>query len=194
MALASTNVTYTSEQSLAIEAYKKVLQNQEDFFSGFSGNSEKNKKYLHGFLEDEAGPGYTFNLIQFAILDMDGDKIPEVVLKLKIGNDCADFREVLHYYNGDVYGYLFGIRSLNSLKTDGAFFASSDASTTYCSKLRFFKNTYEIEILGYSKANSYFINNAPVTEEAFRSFITEQREKKDVVWYEFSQENIETIH
>jgi hypothetical protein len=39
---------------------------------------------------------------------------------------------------------------------------------------------------------SYFINNKPVTEESFNSFVDKQIGKEDVVWYEFSQNNIET--
>lgn len=190
--LANATVT-TNEQNLAIESYKKVLQNQAGFFSGLAGCSEKKKKYLHEFLADEAGPGYTFKITQFTVLDMDEDKIPEVVLNLKIGNDDADYREVLHYYNGQVYGYLFGIRSLNTLKIDGTFLGSDGAASTYYSKLQFLEDSCEFETLGYSQAGAHFINNELVTDESFDAFITEQHGKKDAIWYDFSQKNIETV-
>jgi hypothetical protein len=189
-----------NEQKFAIEAYRKVLQNKVAFSSAFYQSPDKKEKaYLHEFLEHGRGPGYS--ITRFTVFDMDGDKIPEVVLELKIGDNGAEFREVMHYYNGEVYGYLFGIRALNGLKTDGTFRASNGASSTSYNKLRFLLDTYEFDKLGYSEPSSneygftvsYFMNNKPVTSESFHSFMNEHDRKEDVAWYEFSQENIETI-
>ncbi|EGO63806.1 lysozyme inhibitor LprI family protein [Acetonema longum] len=69
-----------TEKTLAIEAYKKVLQNKAAFSSAFYQSPEKKEKscYLHEFLEAGANSGY--KLTHFTMLDMDGNKIPEVVL------------------------------------------------------------------------------------------------------------------
>ena len=67
--------------------------------------------------------------MHFTVLDIDGDKIPEVVLELSIGNNPQDF-EVLHYMNGAVYGYNIAYRGLMELKTDETFRYSNGASDT----------------------------------------------------------------
>ncbi|OZV11039.1 hypothetical protein CIW83_16785 [Tissierella sp. P1] len=128
---------------------------------------------------------------------MDGDKA--VVLELSVGDE-PEFYEVLHYMNDTVYGYLIAYRGLEGLKADGTFSYSSGAADNGTGKLKLESDAFETDILGYSKSSqgddnliiSYFINNEPVTEESFDSFMNEQFGKKDAVWYEFSQRNIET--
>ena len=173
-----------------LEAYKTVLQNKVDFFSV----DDKKKIYLNDILKKQY-PGNTFKGTNFTVLDMDGDKIPEVVIELSSGNNPMFF-EILHYMNGAVYGYNIVYRGLERLKVDGTSWGSSGASDNVCEKLRFKSNAYETDVLAYSKSSTnkdaYFVNNKPVTKESFDSFSKEQDGKKDVVWYEFSQKNIET--
>lgn len=188
------NKTENSKNYSILEAYKAVLENKAKFFS------KDNKKYvyLNNFLTNEEIYGTVFKVTHFTVLDMDGDKIPEVVLELTQG-DYPQFYEVLHYMNGAVYGYIRVLRGLERLKTDGTFGYSSGASNNGYGKLRFESNACETDILGYSKPSSnndditisYFINNKPVTKELYNSFLKKEDEKKDVVWYEFSQKKIE---
>jgi hypothetical protein len=184
-----------SENILALELYKTVLQNKVDFFSV----DDKNKIYLKDILKKQY-PSNNFKVTRFSVLDMDGDKIPEVVLELSDGNNNPVFFEILHYMKGEVYGYNIVYRGLEELKTDGTAWGSSGASDNECRKLRFDSNAYQTDILGYSKSSqnndgttiSYFIDNKPVTKEAFDLFSKEQNAKEDAVWHEFSQKNIET--
>lgn len=179
-----------------LEAYKGVLQNKVNFLSA----DNKEKVYLNDFLTNEKIYGTILKITHFTVLDMDGDKIPEIVLELSVGNNNPMCFEVLHYINGEVYGYNIVYRGLEELKKDGTFAYSNGASDIGRGKLRFESNAFETDILGYSRSSqsndgiviSYFINNKPVTEESFNFFIKEEHEKKDVVWYEFSQKNIET--
>lgn len=180
--------------NLVLEAYKAVLQNKTEFFS----TDNKKKLYLNDFLTNKEIYGTIFKVTHFTILDIDGDKAPEVVLELSVGDE-PEFYEVLHYMNDTVYGYLIVYRGLEGLKTDGTFRFSSGAADNGWGKLRFESNAFKTDILGYSKSSqgdsnltiSYFINNKPVTKESFDSFTNEQSGKKDAVWYEFSQKNIE---
>lgn len=177
-----------------LEAYKAVLQNKVEFFS----TDNKKNLYLNDFLTNEEIYGTIFKVTHFTVLDMDGDKVPEVVLELSVG-DAPEFYEVLHHMNGVVYGYLIVYRGLEELKADGTFRFSSGAADNGWGKLRFESNTFKTDMLGYSKSSqggtnltiSYFINDKPVTKESFDSFTNEQSGKKDAVWYEFSLENIE---
>lgn len=187
-------VSATPENS-AMEAYKAVLQNKVNFFS----TNDKKNVNLDEYLKDGMGSGYSYKLTRFTKLDMDGDNIPEVVLELQIGG--AGFFEILHYMNGVVYGYNVVYRGLEDLKTDGTSWGSSGAADNSCNKMRFSKVGYEYDVLGYSKSSqnkegftvSYFIDKKPVKAEAFESFVKEQDEKKDAVWYEFSEKNIEVV-
>lgn len=179
-----------------LEAYKAVLQNKVNFLS----TDNKKNVYLNDLLTNKEIYGTIFKITHFTVLDMDGDKIPEVILELSDGDNNPICFEVLHYMNAKVYGYNIVYRGLEELKTDGTFIYSSGAADNGCGKLRFESNVYKTDTLGYSKSSqgdanltiSYFINNKPVTEESFNSFMKEQHGKKDAVWYEFSQKNIET--
>ncbi len=183
---------------LAVEAYKSVLQDKVNFFS----TDDKKYIYLKDLLKNTEMPeGPTLEITHFTVLNMDGDKTPEVVLELSVaGKEYPDFYEILHYMDGEVYGYNVVYRGLEILKTDGTFWSSDGAADNSCNKMRFSTSGYEYDALAYSESNfidngtaiSYFINNKPVTEEAFEAFRKEQEKKKDVVWYGFSQENIET--
>jgi hypothetical protein len=181
----------------ALAAYKAVLQDKAEFYS----TDNKKKVYLNGFLTNEEIYGVAFKATHLAILDMDGDKVPEVVIELITATQLDKypaFYEVLHYMNGEVYGYIFGIRALGALKADGTFGYSNSAFDNGFGKLRFQTATSEMDTLGYEKPANvdstdevFFINNKQVTSAAYDSFIKEQGTKKDATWYEFSQESID---
>lgn len=178
-----------------LEAYNAVLQNKAEFLS----TDNKKNLSLNDFLTNKEIYETTFKVTRFTVLDMDGDKMPEVVLELSVGGN-PQFYEVLHYMNDTVYGYLIVYRGLEGLKADGTFRFSSGAADNGVGKLKFEPDTFKKDIIGYSQSSqgdttltiSYFINNKPVTKESFDSFQNEQSGKKDAVWYEFSQKNIDT--
>jgi hypothetical protein len=178
----------------ALDAYKAVLLDNAEFYS----IDNQKKLTLNDFLTNKELYGVVFEATRFTVLDMDGDNVPEVVLELTVDQD-REFYEILHISDGAVYGYNIVYRGLESLKTDGTFLYSNGAADNGHGKLKFQANAYEMEILGYmasSQTNgsitvSYFIDDQPVTEEAYQSFSKEQDEKEDVVWVEFSQAAIE---
>ena len=182
-----------SEKDLAMQAYKIVLQNEGDFIS-----TDDNKKLLLNDYLKEYLPGEQLEVTHFTVIDMDDDKIPEVVLELSISG-ISMYYEILHYNNEQIYGYNFVYRGLEQLKTDGTFWASGGAADNECDKLIFDSSEYESVTLAYSESKqdsdgmtiSYYVDGQPVTEEAFDSFVQKQDAKDDVVWYELSQSNIE---
>ncbi|MDP4090735.1 MAG: hypothetical protein Q8930_15905 [Bacillota bacterium] len=163
-----------------LEAYKAVLQNKAEFVDTDYYKIEMN---LNDFLTNEKyreGKYYdptlketyksTLKVTQFTMVNIDGDTIPEVVVKLSEG-DLPIYYEIFHYMNDTVYGYLMSIAGTINLKADGTFCYDSHE---YEGKMSFTQYTYDYELSKVaSSPNKLF-------------------EKKDPVWYEFSQENIET--
>ena len=190
-----------NNKNSAMEAYKRVLLNEIEFYS----TESKKKVYLKDFLINEnIFEGVTIEINQFAVVDMDGDRIPEVILKLTVGEE-PNFSEVLHYINGEVDGYFFVRNQLCDLKTDGTFrWLSGGLMYNGYGKLKFQNKSCEFGKVAYlsSKYNdesyttittSYYINNKQVTEDSYEIFVEEEDAKKDVEWYEFSQDNISKI-
>ena len=164
-----------------LEAYKAVLQNKVKFLS----TDNKKKVYLNEFLTNKEIYGTIFKVPHFTVLDMDGDKIPEVVLELTQG-DYVEFYEVFHYMKGEVYGYIRVLRGLERLKMDGTFSYANSAFDTGYGKLRFKSNACETDFLAGKEANrkndsmtmSYFINNKSITKESYMSLSKEENGKK----------------
>ena len=177
-----------------MDVYNAVLQNKAEFFS----TDNKKNLYLKDFLTNQEIYGTNFDVTHFSVIDMDGDKAPEVVLELSVGGE-PEFYEVLHYMNDSVYGYLIVYRGLEGLKADGTFRFSSGAADNGWGKLRFESTACTTDMLGYSQSSqgdntltvSYFIDNESVTKESFDSFDNVQSGKDDAVWYEFSQGNVD---
>lgn len=191
-----TQLSAEDNKKLAMESYKEVLQNKAEFFS----IDNKKNVYINDFLSNKEIYGTVFTLSRFTLLDMDSDEIPEVVLELKVGNH-VEFYEVLHYMNDKVNGNIQVQRGFKNLKTDGTMSYSNSAFNNGYMKLSFETNSGESHMLGYHNTENkdnvgtqtYFIDNKPATEEAYNVFTKAQEEKKDAVWYKFSQENIETV-
>ena len=86
--------------TLSLKAYSAVLQNNTEFLS----KDDNKKTYLKDFRYlNNDDPDSPLTVVSFAAVDMDGDKIPEIVLE---GDNYIGY-EVLHYYEGIVYGYSF---------------------------------------------------------------------------------------
>lgn len=175
-------------------AYKNVLQNIVEFIT--TSYAENGTKTI--FLDQILNNGFdTFRFVNFTVLDMDGDKTPEVVIQYCLTGDYPypDFVEVLHYSESTVYGYNFSYRGLYRLKIDGSFNWSNGSNDNGYSKLRFTSDNCENVVIGYCKPNlpteSYFINNQTVTESEYDAFIKSQDDKEDAIWYDFTEENID---
>lgn len=189
-----------------IQTLKDVLQNEVKINQKtYKGSYDEGTSYQPFYLNDlisKIGFGIDWNpyLSIFTILDMDGDRIPEVVIE--IASDSEGYYEVLHYYNGNVYGYYFVIRAMESLKADGTFVGSSGAIDNTIIKLSFSadmlnqvtlassESTDKYDKNGYPIIN-YMIANKPVSNAAFESYYDKQGAKTDATWYDFTQNNID---
>lgn len=185
-----------SANNIVMSTYNEVLQNKIQFFS----TDSKKTEYLNDFLTDKAIYDTTFKITHFAVLDMDGDNVTEVVLELSIGGE-PQFYEVLHYMNGKVYGYLQVLRGLENLKVDGTFVGSSGALYNDWGKLKFTSsgdtmNIFASEQPASGNPNSqiqYTINNEKVTKQVFDEYINKQNAKSNAIWYVFNSAEVNTI-
>lgn len=208
--------TVSSETAISTETPKRMpTEKLTQTFKDVLNNKVKiNQKAYKGSYDEETTyqPFYLNELIrkigfqknwkpsEFTILDMNGDKIPEVVIEIDVGSDCI--YEVLHYYNGKMYGYYFVNRAMEALKADGTHVGSSGAMDNSIIKLSFSGNklneitlaysesTDKVDKKGYSVIN-YVIANKPVSDTEFKSYWDKQDAKTDTTWHKFNAKNIE---
>ncbi|MDR1616543.1 MAG: DUF5991 domain-containing protein [Syntrophomonadaceae bacterium] len=177
------------------QAYWLVLKSQLELVS----TEEHSYKYLNEFDYERGNHrNEPWKVFKFAVVDLDGDGYPEILL------DLLEQIEVLHYEYGTVLGYCFPIVGIKNLKTDGTFdFSTSDVTGGY-GRLIFpvLQEKYELIKLGefsYSideegkHSNIFYIDEEPVSEDIYRTFGKEQEAKEDVIWYEFTDENIDAM-
>ena len=137
--------------------------------------------------------GVAVTVRQYARLDMDGDTIPEIVLWLQRGEDPYQLGSIiLHYQNGQVWGYPMGYRALmlETLKQDGTFQWSNSAFEWGFAKMDFYSGEGErftwCEGRG-SAGEKYFMNGMETSAEVFEAesrFI--QDSEWDAIWYTLS--------
>ena len=128
--------------------------------------------------------------------------MPELILWLTVNNNDDFGFEVLRYQDGVVYGHTLPYRSFMDLKDDGTFSFSSGAADYGFGRVEFTEKSYTIDKISYSESGydsnnnqilSYFVNHESATEEEFLSVINKQGEKAGVIWYDLTDDNIETI-
>ena len=175
------NVFDINEYNKAIEACKAYIC--ENWLNGID------------YFDWDGVYDFTVEVLQFAIIDMDGDGIVEIVLTISAPKGD---KYVLRYQNGMVSNVYFGIRGMNVIKKDGTFDWSSSAFHSGYSKLNFSSNICEIYVICEVDGTNYppelyYINGEEISEEEFKKFYNEQDQKEDADWYEFNEENIENL-
>jgi len=133
--------------------------------------------------------------MMFAVLDMDGDGVREVVTELYLYGDRLIFR----YHGGNVYGYLAPYRGMLSLKEDGVYYSSGGAGHNYYKKLHFFGDVCRETTLAYSDWydrgdkpwDVYYIGGIVVSRDDYMLYGDKHNEKEDAEWCVFSPENFE---
>ena len=199
MAMALLSVQPTSAQMVdsatAMEAYKVVLRNKMAFYS-----TDDRKNYnLNEFDYWSEQSNLPLKVVCFAVVDMDDDGIPEIVLELTSGFDGAF--EVLHYEDGRVYGFNHSYRGMTGLTSDGVYEGSSGAADGGFYKASITKDIYKEEALGYSESGadgsvSYYVGNSKVGESQYDEFLEKMwahaRENK-AAWHDFTDANIALV-
>ncbi len=185
----------------ALNAIKAVLLGNAEFFET-NENEYMDIQQFYDLYRQE--PGDTpIEFRQFAIVDMDADGTPEVILSLYIEGGLQPIGyEILHNINGIVYGYSVTFRGFRDLKADGTFSFSSGADNSGFGTGKFTENDMIIDRITYNESGhdssgnytvSYFVDDEKASEEEFVSAWEKQEEKPDATWYDFTDDNIEKM-
>lgn len=192
------------EESPAPNAQAKALY--ADFFNG---NAAASSLLVHYSTEavavsfrtpnvyigaDTDGAPLEWTVDRFALLDMDGDDVSELILAIsRSGNEeyviftCCD---------GVLYANQLVYRGFLEPKADGTFGFSSGAMDNGCARARFESGVLSYEAVAAMSGDgnadiTYVINGETVEEEAYSAFLAEQDAKPDLSWVIFSAEAIE---
>lgn len=173
--------------------FQPVLQGRAPFFSTDAGQSLS----IHE-LGRAAGIDGNISVepIKFAVIDLDGDNVQEMVLWLEVNeNDFYGF-EILRQQDGQIYGYTLAYRAFMDLKKDGTFSFSSGAADSGFGSISFTDKSYRIDEIARSESSydadneltiSYFVNGQAAAEAEFLSAAEKQDRKEDVLWHEFKE-------
>ncbi len=134
----------------------------------------------------------------FAIVDLDGDGIEEIMLELYgVSRDMGGYI-IFHKENEKVLAYKStNYRTFWFLKEDGTYTYSSWAGNNdgYAKVLGFdetgyYEDKYTYVIDNHEGGFEYVVDHKGVTEEDFKKAVAIQNNKKDIIWHEFNNENI----
>lgn len=170
----------------ALNAYYAVLADNapficfSDYYSPVIDENVKNLTQLTDFIAHR-------KFRRFAMIDLDNDNIPEVVLS---NGEYEDDFFIFKYHAGHVFVYNRVIRSFNTLKIDGTFsYTGGTGSLLFESGI-----TSNHDMLKISRDSNntfyYYVNSKPVTEKEYLEANAYQDNKPDAVWQEFTLENI----
>lgn len=172
---------------LTIEAAVKMVATNE----AKAGTSDYEQCYLNEmnhFLDINFDEKLRPN--QYAVVDMDHDGTPEVIVSLSRAEDS--FVMLLRYYEGSMYGYPYELRALENPKKDGTYLASSGAFDNKLLEMSFDGMDIKEKSLAYSKSVDntveYYIADKKVTENEYNEFYNKYLNSEDVKWHLFSSD------
>ena len=193
-----------------METFVNILQNKRVFTyvmpwrANEWGAPTMEPMFLNDFLVHHVGADdYTGQVTHFALLDMDGEGQPVVVLAIWPGGG----RLVLHNRNGIVHGTSSNSRSMQALTTDGTFLIHGGAGSGAIARLRFAEWGYAEHDIIYSwdsrrsqgtyTATHYFNGELVSPEEldesvehAWAYFFN----KEEIVWHPFDEDWVEKLY
>lgn len=165
--------------------YLEVLRNETSFIDT---NNNSTPSYINNIFY---GNEVVCTPEKFALVDYDNDGSPEVCILVDLGFD-KEF-VVLHYFDGNVYGYSFGYRSMQEVGNNGYYIGSSGAAYTSILSLNFNKNEIVENTVAYSDLDSennpiYFSGDGNQIDEADWSLLLNSVEDDSVEWHSFEDD------
>ena len=122
---------------------------------------------------------------EFTFIDIDRDGEREMVIGITFDSEYVDHYVILdHDGNGNIYGHLVGIRSLQTLKKDGTFNQTGGAGTNQIARLKLDKTKIEYIVLAenFYTDSIYTIDGKDVTKKEIDTYYDQFYAKEDVDW------------
>lgn len=189
----------TDTNMSADEIYKAVLLGETSFRYPTDGKMETITITDVPALFD---PDDSFMKIwEFAVADLNGDGEDEVILFVVGAAGDAGGKGILHQSDDKVYGYLTDNRTLVDLKIDGTFNFSDPTGVTesgIAAITNFTKEGYTVDKISYETGtykgwDSFVVDHHSATEEEYLDVVSKQEKKQNAEWYDFNNENINTM-
>ena len=173
------------------QAFREVLLNEATVFCTDKLPKSGGAREFEGLLSEMPyGYDYARRIDRFAVVDLDGDAIPEVVLEL--AEHCEFI--VLRYRDGQIHGNVFGYRSMNLLKENGAFHSASSAFEGFAGKLCFIGDTAvtDDKLRFYENVSGEFcyIDDILVDSSEYERAFALFSETPEAEWYNYTEETV----
>lgn len=174
-------------------AYRAVLSNERSFINTDDGDTLTISQRL-----DQLKSGRPAEVSRFAVVDLDRDDTPEVILWIYAKSDDYWGFIILRYYDGEVYGYTKPYRAFQEVKADGSYsIVGADSSTANFSETELSDNKLiyweKIENSTDSQYINYYVEGESVTKKEYLAAVDVQQKKDFATWYRFTELAIKTI-
>jgi len=193
--LSAPNVKPTSapldhQELTPMQTLKAVIRNETPFLCTDKAPYNSIGKQWNGYLNELTFNNSPMITPQFAVVDLDGDGVSEIVLAI---DNYYGF-VILRYKEEKVYGNIVSYRTMESLKMDGSFMASSGSSDNSIGKMLFIGDTFfcdeKICSVGGSPTPSYYIHDMPIDKDTWDKCLISFEDLPDVEWHDYSIEAV----
>lgn len=174
----------------AAELFASVLRDEKSiYFSelGAHGQTGLNTTKTGTISELQYGYEGHYDIANFAVVDLDANTIPEVILEVEEYFGYI----ILNYQDGRIIGNAMPYRGFGDLKKEGLFYSSSGAGYSQVNRLYFTGETWESNILAEHDEMQYFVKDTIADETAWKKAYEEFEKKESAEWYAFTPENID---
>lgn len=181
-----------SDSERAMNAYKAVMLGEKELFNVGLQTSHNIEDMISAFDYNEP--------MEFTVMDLDGEGIPEIIITWESGNGEYRQTNILHYNNGTVYGYgLYCNGAKIYFKTDGTYswaVRAYDGGSAYIdefSSLIANEETFmvsRIELYDEYALAIYEIDGKRVMKDEYDSELQAQNAKPNVKFYDYNEANI----
>ncbi|NNJ30354.1 lysozyme inhibitor LprI family protein [Lacrimispora defluvii] len=176
-----------------MQTFKAVLLNKRTLLCTDKSPYNDLDHEWNGYLNELAYDSNPIKTPQFAVVDLDGDGVSEVVLAIEDYNGFI----ILRYKESKVYGFIVSYRSMYNLKADGSFMTSSSSSDTSVGKILFIGSTFFqddiINSVGGTPDITYFIHDMPIDKGTFDIHLDSFDNLPDVEWHDYSKQTIDKL-
>ncbi|MGM9606939.1 MAG: hypothetical protein ACI3XJ_05485 [Oscillospiraceae bacterium] len=181
------------------DAFRAVLLGQAGFFTQ-DGQSLDIRHLAQAVTFSE---GITAEAARFAVLDLDRDGTPEVILWLTAGGNREFAFLILRHQDGGIVSHPEFTRTMGLLKADGTFTFSGGASDWGFGAMKFEDNAWITDRITYCASvydsdgkyvgQTFVVDHESADDAAFQAAYAQQEAKPDAAWYDFTEDNINAV-